>query len=128
MKLRHAIEPRHESFQCPEFVAMARAANVAIVIAEHETYPQIADPTADFVYARLQCAREEEPAGYSPAAARPLGRSGSRLGGRGESGRTRPMSSDAPADARPRDVFAFFISGFKERNPLAALALSERLK
>src|SRR3954470_24126720 len=67
VKLRHAIEPRHESFQCAEFVAMARAANVAIVFAAHETYRQIADPTADFVYARLQCAREEEPAGYSPA-------------------------------------------------------------
>src|SRR5437763_360931 len=62
------LGPRHESFKCPAFVAMARAANVAIVIAEHETYPQIADLSADFVYARLQCAREAEPEGYSSAA------------------------------------------------------------
>ena len=35
--------------------------------------------------------------------------------------------SDAPAEARPRDVFAFFISGAKARNPLAAMALREKL-
>ena len=52
--LRHALEVRHESFRCREFVAMARAANVAIAFADHETYPAIADLSADFVYARLQ--------------------------------------------------------------------------
>src|SRR5690606_29122731 len=67
MRLRHAIEPRHESFRSRAFVAMARASDVAIVIADHETYPQIADPTSDFVYARLMRAREAEPAGYAPA-------------------------------------------------------------
>src|SRR6185312_1912283 len=36
--LRHAIEPRHESFRHPDFVALARKAGVAIVMAEHETY------------------------------------------------------------------------------------------
>ena len=35
--------------------------------------------------------------------------------------------SDAPGEARPRDVFVFFISGAKVRNPLAAVALRERL-
>lgn len=126
MTLRHAIEPRHESFKCPEFVAMAQASNVAIVIAEHETYPQIADLSADFVYARLQCAREEEPKGYSETA---LDRWAEVVRGwaAGESSVGLDYVSDAPAEVRPRDVFAFFISGFKVRNPLAALALRERL-
>ena len=66
--LRHALEVRHESFKCREFVALARASHVAIVFADHETYPEIADLTADFVYARLQQAKEAEPAGYSAAA------------------------------------------------------------
>ena len=124
--LRHAIEPRHESFKCREFVAMARAANVAIVIAEHDSYPQIADLSADFVYARLQCAREEEPNGYAEAA---LDRWAEVVKGwaAGESPAGLEHVSDAPAEARPRDVFAFFISGAKERNPLAAMALRERL-
>src|SRR4051812_14429148 len=124
--LRHAIEPRHESFKCREFVAMARAANVAIVIAEHDSYPQIADLSADFVYARLQCAREEEPDGYSPAALDHWAQT-VRGWAAGQSPAGLDYVSDATAEARPRDVFAFFISGAKARNPLAALALRERL-
>ncbi|MEA3042387.1 MAG: hypothetical protein QOH47_225 [Sphingomonadales bacterium] len=124
--LRHAIEPRHESFKCREFVAMARAANVAIVIAEHETYPQIADLSADFVYARLQCAREEEPLGY-PAEALDRWAAVARGWAAGESPAGLSYVSDAPAETRPRDVFAFFISGAKLRNPLAAESLIGRL-
>ncbi|HEV2817018.1 MAG TPA: DUF72 domain-containing protein [Allosphingosinicella sp.] len=127
VRLRHAIEPRHESFQCREFVAMARAADVGIVIAEHETYPQIADLSSDFVYARLQCAREEEPAGYSPAA---LDRwaEAARGWAAGESPAGLKHVSDASAPVRPRDAYLFFISGAKVRNPLAAESLIGRLR
>jgi len=124
--LRHAIEPRHESFKCREFVAMARAAKVAIVVAEHETYPQIADLSADFVYARLQCARQEEPLGYG-ADALDRWAGVARAWAVGESPPGLAYVSDAPAEARSRDVFAFFISGAKVRNPLAAESLIGRL-
>jgi uncharacterized protein YecE (DUF72 family) len=125
--LRHAIEPRHESFRDKAFVAMARAANVAIVMAEHETYPQIADLSADFVYARLQTTREEEPAGYS---AKELDRWAgvARDWAAGKNVPGLDYVSDAPAEAKPRDVFAFVISGAKVRNPLAAQALIERVR
>jgi uncharacterized protein YecE (DUF72 family) len=125
--LRHAIEPRHESFKCREFVAMARAARIAIVVAEHDTYPQLADLSADFVYARLQCAREEEPAGYS-AEALDRWAEVARGWAAGQSPAGLDYVSDAPAPATPRDVFAFFISGAKLRNPLAAEALLGRLE
>ena len=123
--LRHAIEPRHESFKDKAFVAMARAANVAIVVAEHETYPQIADLGPDFVYARLQQTREEEPIGYSGDE---LDRWAGVIRGwaDGQSPAGLDYVSDAPAEVRPRDVFAFVISGAKVRNPLAARALIER--
>ncbi|HYI65194.1 MAG TPA: DUF72 domain-containing protein [Allosphingosinicella sp.] len=124
--LRHAIEPRHESFKCREFVAMARAAEVAIVVAEHETYPQIADLSAGFVYARLQCAREEEPKGYG-AAALDRWAAVARAWAAGDSPPGLGYVSDAPAQVLPRDVFAFFISGAKVRNPLAAESLIGRL-
>src|SRR6202012_652625 len=54
IKLRHALEVRHESFKVAAFVALARKYGAAVVYAHHETYPEIADVTADFVYARLQ--------------------------------------------------------------------------
>ena len=124
--LRHAIEPRHESFHCAEFVELARAAGVAIVFAAHETYPQIADRTADFVYARLQCAREDEALGYSSAE---LDRWADVARGwaEGESPAGLDYVDKAPETASPRDVFLFFISGAKVRNPLAAESLAGRL-
>lgn len=124
--LRHAIEPRHESFQCAEFVALARAANVAIVFAEHENYPQVADPTADFVYARLQVATEAEPLGYS---AKALDRWAAAAKGwaAGESPDGLSYFGDASAEKRAREVFLFFIGADKVRNPLAAEALIGRL-
>ena len=52
--LKHAVEVRHASFCTPSFIALAREKSVAIVFADHATYPAIADVTSDFVYARLQ--------------------------------------------------------------------------
>ncbi|HYJ53418.1 MAG TPA: DUF72 domain-containing protein [Allosphingosinicella sp.] len=126
VKLRHALEPRHESFKCPEFVALAREAGVAIVIAEHETYPQIADLTADFVYARLQAAVEEEPLGYGDSAL-DLWAKVAKGWAAGESPAGLEYFGDVPAEASPRDVFIFFISAAKVRNPLAAEALARRM-
>src|SRR3546814_7190401 len=59
---------RHESFLEPRFIASMREAGVAVVFADKPKYPQIADITTDFVYARLRDAREEEAEGYSPQA------------------------------------------------------------
>ena len=125
--LRHAIEPRHESFACAEFVDIARAAGVAIVFAAHETYPQIADQTAGFVYARLQCAREDEALGYS---AEELDRWAGVARGwaAGEAPAGLDYVEKSPAPSVPRDVFLFFISGAKVRNPLAAESLAGRLE
>lgn len=125
VKLRHAVEPRHESFRTPEFVEMARAAGVAIVFGQAEDYPCIPDLSGDFVYARLQCAREEEPAGYSAAELDGWAET-ARAWSRGESPPGFGYAAEAPP-ARPRETYVFFISGAKVRNPLAAKALIERL-
>lgn len=127
LSLRHALEVRHESFRCKEFVAMARAAGVAIVYADHEEYPEIADLTSDFVYARLQRTREEEPTGYSPAALDRWAEVTAGWAG-GESPEHLSYVGDAAAPVRPRDVYVFMISGAKVRNPAAAQALIERLR
>src|SRR5579859_729889 len=67
-QLRHAVEVRHDSFRAPDFVALARAYEVAIVLAADSEFPQIADPTAPFVYARIMGTTEGNDAGYAPAA------------------------------------------------------------
>ncbi|HKR25109.1 MAG TPA: DUF72 domain-containing protein, partial [Allosphingosinicella sp.] len=125
--LKHALEVRHESFKCREFVALARASNVAIVYADHDTYPGIADLTADFVYARLQRTREEEATGYHSAALDRWAKV-ARGWAAGDSPAGLDYVSDAKAEKTPREVFAFVIAGAKVRNPAAAEALLERLK
>ena len=61
VRLRHVIEVRHEFFVAPEFAALFRKHNVPVVYADHAKYPAIADVTGDFVYARLQTGRDENP-------------------------------------------------------------------
>ena len=124
--LRHALEVRHESFRDPRFVALARRAGAAIVFADHAEYPGIADVTADFVYARLQQAREEEPAGYDGAE---LDRwTGIAKGwAKGEAPPGLPYVSDGSAPETPRDVYLFMINGAKLRAPAAAQAVIARL-
>ena len=126
VKLSHAVEPRHESFRDPRFVDMARAAGVAIVFADSDDYPCIADLSGDLVYARLQRSREKEVTGYTGPE---LDRWAlvARHRANGESPAGFPYVR-APAPAGPRDVYIFMISGAKVRNPAAAEALVERLK
>lgn len=125
VKLRHAVEPRHESFRNPDFVAMARKAGVAIVFADSDDYPCIADLSGDFSYARLQRSREEQPEGYdAPALDRWADIAKGWAGG--ASPDDLPYAADPPP-AHPRDTYMFVISGAKVRAPMAAQALIARL-
>lgn len=121
MPLRHALDVRHESFRCEAFVSLARRHGAAIVCSDSDDYPMIADVTADFVYARLMRAKADVATGYATkdiatwvAHARAWADGGSveALG---------PLAAAAPQ--RPRDVFAFFINGAKERAPAGAKAM-----
>lgn len=125
VKLRHAVEPRHESFRDPAFTAMARKAGVAIVFADSDEFPCFADLSGDFAYARLQRSREEVATGYGEAE---LDRWAevAKAWARGESPAGLPYSAE-PVEAVARDVYVFFTSGAKVRNPAAAEALIGRL-
>jgi uncharacterized protein YecE (DUF72 family) len=107
--LRHAIEPRHESFRDDKFLDLCRARNVAIVFEDSDEYPCIDADTADFAYARLQRMREDMPTGYEDAALDAFAK------------RARRWRDDG------RNAYIFMINGAKVRAPAAALALQERL-
>jgi uncharacterized protein YecE (DUF72 family) len=124
--LRHALEVRHESFRDGEFIAMARAYGVAVVIAADSRYPQIADVTAPFVYARIMGTSESEAKGYGDAEL-DLWAERARLWHAGKVPPGLETASEQKADGASRDVYLYVISGHKERNPAAAMALIERL-
>jgi uncharacterized protein YecE (DUF72 family) len=127
LRLRHALEVRHPSFRCAEYVELARRHGVATVFADTDEYPSFADASADFVYARLMRCESSCLSGYpleSITAWTERARAWSE--GREPDGIPR-VGPAVPANA-PRDVFLFFISGAKERAPAAAVALRERLE
>jgi uncharacterized protein YecE (DUF72 family) len=107
--LRHAIEPRHQSFQDAKFFDLCQVRNIAVVFADSDDYPCIEADTANFVYARFQRMREELESGYGDPA----------LDGFAE--RARQWRNRG-------DVYIFMINGAKVRAPAAALALQERLR
>ncbi len=121
LALRHAVEVRHPSFACAEFVALCRKHKVAIIIAGDSQFPVIADVTGDFVYVRIMGSSETEKLGYSKAA---IGRWAARAKAwsQGEAPKDLPLVAPAPPKKK-RDVFLFVISGAKEKNPAAAQAL-----
>lgn len=124
--LRHAVEVRHESFVVPAFVELCRAAGVAIAFADSAKYPGIADVTAPFVYARLESATEEEPAGYAPAALDRWAATAREWAAGGRPDGLPYASDDAPPRVA-RETFVFFINGAKVRCPHGATALIDRL-
>ena len=122
------VEVRHESFLAPAFVALLRKAGIAVVFSEHETYPAIADVTADFVYLRLQKGEDTIETAYPPKA---LDAWAGRLRACGRRAASRPIFRGSTRRRRarqPRDVFAYVIHEGKVRAPAAAMALIERLK
>jgi uncharacterized protein YecE (DUF72 family) len=124
--LRHAVEVRHESFATADFVKLARSFDVAIVIAGDSDFPQIADVTAPFVYVRIMGARENEALGYST---RDLGAWAARARDWAKGAAPEDLKTFAPKPKPEdgRDVFLYVISGFKDKNPAAAMALIKRL-
>ena len=109
-RLRHAIEPRHESFRDDRFFELCRARNIAVVLEDSDEYPTIEADTADFAYARFQRMREEVPTGYDNEALDAF------------AAKARSWQKDG------RDAYIFMINGAKVRAPAAALALQERLR
>ncbi len=126
LKLRHVVEVRSKSFLVPEFVALLRKHDVAVVFAELDDYPMIADVTAGFVYARLQKAQESIPTGYTPSDLDRFAKLAKVWAAGGEPDDL-PRFGDKPAAKKKRDVFAYMIAGDKVRAPAAAMALIERL-
>jgi uncharacterized protein YecE (DUF72 family) len=104
--LRHAIEPRHESFRDDAFFDLCRDHDVAVVYGDDDEFPLIDADTAGFRYARLQRMNEDVPTGYDG------------------------KSIDRFADmiqGWAKDSYIFMINGAKVRAPAAAQALQERL-
>lgn len=106
--LRHALEVRGTGFDVPEFYDLLTKHGATVVYAEDDEFPKLRHEGSDFAVARLMQSQSDEAAGYPSA----------------EIGR---FAKTVTGWSKTQDVFAFFISGAKERNPAAAMALQEKL-
>lgn len=125
--LRHVLDVRDSAFVNRSFLALARQHGMATVFTDSSDYPSFADITADFVYARLMRTQSGIDSGYPEAA---LHRWATRARQWATGGEPDDLSRIEPATNVPvvaRDVFIYFISAAKERNPAAAMALQALL-
>ena len=124
--LRHVLEVRHASFLSETYVELARCHRVPTVFTDSPNYPSLADLTGDFSYARLMRSADDIPSGYASAE---LDRwaNHARDWSAGKDIAALPHVGALQTKAKPRDVFVFFISAAKHRNPAAAMALQKRI-
>ena len=125
--LRHAMEVRHDSFACREFVDMLRHYGVALVTADTAgKWPLLEDVTADFAYLRLHGDVELYASGYTDEALdRWAGRIRSWAAGK-EPRDARRAGPRGPRHPR-RDIYCYFDNDIKVKAPRDARSLARRL-
>ena len=124
--VRHAMEIRHASFACEEFIALLRKYQVALVCADTVGWPALKDVTADFVYCRLHGPEEVYSSGYDAEA---LDDWAKRVevwatGGEVEGNHASP---EAAPKLAVRDVYVYFDNDLKVRSPVDAQGLIQRV-
>lgn len=124
--LRHALEVRSPTFLVPDFVALLRRHDVALVFADSAgLWPYAEDVTADFVYVRLHGASELYASGYRDDELRWWADRLAAWSAGGEPADARRLAG--PADAAARDAFVFFDNDAKVHAPFDAQRLAALL-
>ena len=127
-RVRHVLDVRDSGFVDARYVALAREHDVGTVFTDSREFPSFSDLTTDFVYARLMRSRSEIADGYNDEELEHW-TTRARIWARGGVPDDLPrITANGTPPAAARDVFVFFISAAKERNPAAAMALIERLR
>lgn len=125
--LRHAIEIRHNSFVCEEFIALLRKHNIGLVVADTVEWPLLMDVTADFVYCRLHGSEQLYVSGYESDAIEVWARRVVQWARGGEVIDGARASKTGAPQASSRDVYVYFDNDAKVRAPFDALALQKRV-
>ena len=124
--LRHVLDARHESFMCAEYLALARKHEVATVYTDSDEYPSFADVTGPLIYARLMRSQAEVATGYAKKDLKAWAARAQTWAAGEEPGDLKRVG-EAGKKTKAREVYLYFISAAKERNPAAARALLAEL-
>ena len=124
--LKHALDVRHTSFKCAQYLDLARRFGMTTVFTDSDDYPSFADITGKFVYVRMMRSDAGQPDGLAPEVFDQLSAC-ARTWREGREPDDIPKVEARSAPIEPRDVFMFFIGGAKEKAPAAAMALLRSL-
>jgi uncharacterized protein YecE (DUF72 family) len=126
--IRHAIEIRHVSCDCPDFISLLRKNRIGLVVADTVDWPLLMDVTADFVYCRLHGSEELYASGYEPDAIDAWARRVDAWS-RGQEVTDGKRAHPRPGAKRAaRDVYVYFDNDAKVRAPFDAQALRKRVE
>lgn len=127
--VRHALEVRHPSFFCDDFLDLLRSHNAALVFSDAAAdWPYAEDVTADFIYIRLHGAEELYASGYDDPALDEWARRARHWLAGSEPRDARRAGSRRARKRKGRDVYVFFDNDAKVRAPFDALGLADRLE
>lgn len=122
--MRHAIEIRHDSFVCEEFIALLRKHHVGLVVADTVEWPLLLDVTADFVYCRLHGSKQLYASGYGPKAIAQWAQRVARWSHGLEADDGVRASARKARRRGTREVFVYFDNDAKVRAPFDAQKLA----
>jgi uncharacterized protein YecE (DUF72 family) len=128
LPIRHAIEIRHASCECTDFISLLRRNRIGLVVADTVEWPLLMDITADFVYCRLHGSEQLYASGYETDAIDLWARrvvAWSRGQEVTDGKRTHPKPGPKRAS---RDVFVYFDNDAKVQAPFDAQALRKRVE
>ncbi|MCP2032701.1 uncharacterized protein YecE (DUF72 family) [Okibacterium sp. HSC-33S16] len=112
--IRYALEVRHPSFECEDFVELARHHDVAIVVSDSAgRFPQMFEVTSSEMYVRLHGAEELYVSGYPEELLQTW------------AARVHGWRTGESTDGRPRDVYVYCDNDAKVRAPFDAMRLAE---
>jgi len=109
--LRHVLDVRHPSFACEEYLELLARHGCTTVYTDSEKFPQIPHARSELAYLRLMRSEADCATGYAPEAIAPWVRA----------------AKEWVAMGPGKEVFVFFISAAKERNPAAAMEFLRQL-
>jgi uncharacterized protein YecE (DUF72 family) len=128
LPIRHAIEIRHVSCECADFISLLRKNHVGLVVADTVSWPLLMDVTADFVYCRLHGSEELYASGYEADAIEIWARRVVAWS-RGQEVTDGKRAHSKPVAIRSaRDVYVYFDNDAKVRAPVDAQALDKRVQ
>jgi uncharacterized protein YecE (DUF72 family) len=111
-QLRHVLDVRHPSFATEDYLELLARHGCTTVYTDSDKFPAIPHARSELAYLRLMRSVSECPTGYAPE----------------EITRWVGAAKEWVALEPAKEVFVFFISAAKERNPAAAIEFLRQLR